>query len=129
MRLPPSASLKRPRVNARRYASELSNKLDAKNTTWESDSVTKAAQEAARRVRDAPDQDRSELFAELARRVALARTTCRKTTIWWRSPITCLPNSIIASRLNDITAPRRGLVGGSRMAAKVRPALVISNPG
>jgi hypothetical protein len=55
-----------------RCASKLSNKLDAKNTKWESDSVTKATQKLLDEFETLPDQDRSELFAELARRVALA---------------------------------------------------------
>ena|SRR5256885_1628025 len=55
-----------------RYASESGNKLDAKNTKWESDSVTKATQKLLDEFETLPDQDRSELVAELARRVALA---------------------------------------------------------
>ena len=46
--------------------------LDAKNTTWESDFVTKATQKLLDEFEALPDRDRSELVAELARRVALA---------------------------------------------------------
>ena len=55
-----------------RYASESTDKLDAKNTKWDSDFVTQATQKLLDEFEALPDQDRSELVAELARRVALA---------------------------------------------------------
>jgi hypothetical protein len=47
-------------------------KLDAKNTKWDSDFVTEATQKLLDEIEALPDRDRSELVAELARRVALA---------------------------------------------------------
>src|SRR2546428_622054 len=48
------------------------DKLDAKNTKWDSDFVTQATQKLLDEFEALPDRDRSELVAELARRVALA---------------------------------------------------------
>ena len=62
----------RPAAHSVRYASESTDKLDAKNTKWDSDSVTKATQKLLDEFEALPDLDRSELVAELARRVALA---------------------------------------------------------
>jgi hypothetical protein len=50
----------------------ITDKLDAKNTKWGSDFVTKATQKLLDEFEALPDRDRSELVAELARRVALA---------------------------------------------------------
>jgi hypothetical protein len=43
-----------------------------KNATWDSDFVTQAAMKLLEQFDALPDLDRSELMAELARRVALA---------------------------------------------------------
>ena len=48
------------------------DRLDAKNTKWDSDFVTQATQKLLDEFEALPDRDRSELMAELARRVALA---------------------------------------------------------
>jgi len=50
----------------------ITNKLDVKNSTWDSDFVTHATQKLLEEFEALPDRDRSELVAELARRVALA---------------------------------------------------------
>lgn len=49
----------------------ITDKLDVKNTTWESDFVTDVTQKLLDEFDALPDRDRSELVAELARRVAL----------------------------------------------------------
>ena len=49
----------------------MNDKLDAKNTTWDSDFVTHATEKLIAKFETLPDRDRSELVAELARRVAL----------------------------------------------------------
>ena len=49
----------------------ITDKLDAKNTTWDSDFMTQATQKLLEEFEALPDRDRSELVAELARRVAL----------------------------------------------------------
>ena len=92
----------------------ITDTLDANNTKWDSDFVTQATQKLLDEFEALPDRDPSEFVAELARRVALLRTTCHQTTIWWRPPIACFSNSIVASSLNDIAAPGRGLVGRPR---------------
>jgi hypothetical protein len=46
--------------------------LDLKNTKWDADSVTHATQKLIDEFEALPERDRSELVAELARRVALA---------------------------------------------------------
>ena len=46
------------------------DRLDAKNTKWDSDFVTQATQKLLDEFEALPDRDRSELFAGLARRVA-----------------------------------------------------------
>ena len=48
------------------------NKLDVTNPTWDSDSVTQATKKLIEEFEALPDQERSELVAELARRVALS---------------------------------------------------------
>jgi hypothetical protein len=48
------------------------NKLDATHTTWDSDSVTQATRKLLEEFEALPEPDRSELVAELARRVALS---------------------------------------------------------
>ena len=50
----------------------MTNKRDVKNSTWDSDLVTHATQKLLEEFEALPDRDRSELVAELARRVALA---------------------------------------------------------
>jgi hypothetical protein len=50
----------------------INDELDAKNTTWDSDFVTHVTQKLIEEFEALPDRDRSELVAELARRVALA---------------------------------------------------------
>jgi hypothetical protein len=50
----------------------ITDKLDAKHTTWDSEFVTQATQKMLEEFEALPDQERSELVAELARRVALA---------------------------------------------------------
>jgi len=57
---------------ARRKASTSIETLDANNTTWDSDFVTDATQKLLDEFEALPDRDRSELVAELARRVSLA---------------------------------------------------------
>ncbi|PYR21260.1 MAG: hypothetical protein DMF94_08720 [Acidobacteria bacterium] len=46
--------------------------MTPKNTKWDSDFVTEATQKLLDEIEALPDRDRSELAAELARRVALA---------------------------------------------------------
>ena len=46
--------------------------LDAKKTTWDADFMTQATKKLLEEFEALPDRDRSELVAELARRVALA---------------------------------------------------------
>jgi hypothetical protein len=48
------------------------NKLDLTNTTWDSGSVTQATRKLLEEFEALPEPDRSELVAELARRVALS---------------------------------------------------------
>jgi len=48
------------------------DKLDAKNAKWDSDFMTQATKKLLDEFDALPDRDRSELVAELARRVALA---------------------------------------------------------
>jgi hypothetical protein len=48
------------------------NELDAIHTKWDSDFVTQATKKLLEEFDALPDRDRSELMAELARRVALA---------------------------------------------------------
>ena len=55
-----------------RYPSGITDRLGAKNTTWDSDFVTQAMQKLLEEFDALPDRDRSELVAELARRIALA---------------------------------------------------------
>jgi hypothetical protein len=50
----------------------ITDKLDAKNTKWDSDFMTQATQKLLDEFEALPDRDRSELVAELPRRVALA---------------------------------------------------------
>ena len=50
----------------------ITDKLDAKNTRCDSDFVTQATQKLLDEFEALPERDRSELVAELARRVALA---------------------------------------------------------
>jgi hypothetical protein len=57
---------------ARLKASTSIDPLDANNTTWDSDFVTDATQKLLDDFEALPDRDRSELVAELARRVSLA---------------------------------------------------------
>jgi hypothetical protein len=51
---------------------ETTNTLDATNTTWDSDLVTQATKRPLEKFEALPEPDRSELVAELARRVALS---------------------------------------------------------
>jgi len=62
----------RAAAEAQRYASESTPSLTPKNTKWDSDFVTEATQKLLDEIEALPDRDRSELVAELARRVALA---------------------------------------------------------
>lgn len=50
----------------------ITDELDAKNAKWDSDFVTQSTKKLLEEFEALPDQDRSELMAELARRVALA---------------------------------------------------------
>ena len=60
------------RGSSRALCLGITDKLDAKNTKWDSDFVTKATQKLLDEFEALPDRERSELVAELARRVALA---------------------------------------------------------
>ena len=55
-----------------RLGLRITDKLDAKNTKCDSDFVTQATQKLLDEFEALPERDRSELVAELARRVALA---------------------------------------------------------
>jgi hypothetical protein len=59
-------------AEARALCLGITGKLDAKSTTWDSDFMTPATQKLLDEFDALPDGDRSELVAELARRVALA---------------------------------------------------------
>lgn len=50
----------------------INDQLDATDITWDADFVTPATQKLLEEFEALPDRDRSELVAELARRVALA---------------------------------------------------------
>jgi hypothetical protein len=63
---------RRSRLSGRTLGLGITDKLDVKNTTWDSDFVTHATQKLLDEFEALPDRDRSELVAELARRVALA---------------------------------------------------------
>ena len=60
------------RGSARALCLGINDELDEKNTTWDADFVTHATQRLLDEIEALPDRDRSELVAELARRVALA---------------------------------------------------------
>ena len=61
----------RPRPIAHVWASN-PRELDAKDTAWDADFMTQATQKLIEEFEGLPDRDRSELVAELARRVAVA---------------------------------------------------------
>lgn len=63
---------RRSRLSGRSLGLGFTDKLDAKRTKCESDPMTQAAKKLLDEFDALPDRDRSELVAELVRRVALA---------------------------------------------------------
>jgi hypothetical protein len=61
-----------PRLGASLLGLRSTDNLDANNTKWDADFVTQATKKLLEEFEALPDRDRSELVAELTRRVALA---------------------------------------------------------
>ena len=91
--------------------------------------MTHATQKLIEEFEALPDRDRSELVAELARRVTLAPHDLPQEEDLVAPPIASSPILIVASGLNEVAAPGRGLVGGPRHGGESAACARHQHPG
>jgi hypothetical protein len=102
--------------------------LDAEPRRWDSDLMTQAAKKLLEEFDALQEGDRAEVLAEVLGALPWLRTTCRILTTSCQPRIRSSWSSIGASNRSESATAGRGLAGRLGLAAKVRPAVVMSIP-